>query len=76
MLITTNLTLPQILRKYGSRTGSRLAEMCSRRVVQLVGADWRSGEEPEMSAPAEDEPKKRRTTKRRKGAQDGGCDES
>lgn len=76
MLITTNLTLPQILRKYGSRTGSRLAEMCSRCVVQLVGADWRSGEEPEMSAPAEDEPKKRRTTKRRKGAQDGGDDES
>lgn len=69
VLITTNLTLPQISRKYGSRVGSRLAEMARRRVVSLVGADWRSGEEPEESQPAaQAEPTKR---KRRKPAEGG-----
>lgn len=64
-LITSNLNLSQITRRYGSRVGSRLAEMCDRKIVTMAGADWRSGEEPEQSA--EQEPERRTTTKRRRG---------
>lgn len=77
-LITSNLNLAQITRRYGSRVGSRLADMCRRRVVTMTGADWRSGEEPEQEREqVENEPPRQRpaTTKRRKGGRSEGSDE-
>lgn len=78
LLITSNLNLAQITRRYGSRVGSRLADMCRRRVVTMTGADWRSGEEPEQEREqVENDPPRQRppTTKRRKGGRSDAGDE-
>ena len=47
---------PCIASLFGERVASRLTDMCRRRVVRLIGVDWRTGQQHRADPPARARP--------------------
>lgn len=45
IIVTSNLRISDVANLHGERVASRLAEMCGRRQLELLGYDWRTGQQ-------------------------------